>query len=267
MTPFTKPIDSLAYYASIALLVATSLGITTAAAAVQPETTERQSSLILGAGAIYAPEYEGSEDYKVRALPVINYRNGRFFAGSLGGVGYDLSNNEDLSFGPLLSYQFGRDEDDNERLEGLGDIDGGADIGAFARWNLQPFSVNTTVKYGLGDVDGVQLKLGVGYALPLGPKDNLSFDASIDWADETVMSTFFGVTPEQSARSGLAAYDADSGIRRYGVGASWTHAYTPQIFSTLNAGIYQLGGEAADSPITTEKTGGIVGASVGYNFQ
>lgn len=256
------------YQVATALLILTTLGIATTANA-ESEMAEKngsQSKLTLGAGVIYAPEYEGSEDYKVRALPVINYRKGRFFVGTLGGVGYDLSNTKDLSYGPILSYQFGRDESDNERLEGLGDIDAGADVGAFARWNLNPFSVNSSLKYGLGDVEGAQVKLGVGYALPLSAKDSLRFEASVDWADEEVMQTYFGVTPEQSSRSGLDQYDASSGIRRYGVGASWTHVYTPKIFSTLNAGIYQLGSEAADSPITTEKTGGLVGASVGYKF-
>lgn len=257
------------YQVATALLILTTLGMTTTASAESEtaEKSETKSNFTVGAGLAYLPEYEGSEDYETKALPLINYRNGRFFAGALGGIGYDISPKKDLSFGPVLSYQFGRDESDHERLKGLGDIDPSATLGAFARWNLQPFSVNSTVKHSLGgDANGAQIKLGAGYTLPLSTKNIVNFEASIDWADQEVMEAYFGVSPEQSSRSGLEQYDAGSGIRRYGVGASWTHVYTPKIFSTLNAGIYQLGSEASDSPITTEKTGGLVGASVGYKF-
>jgi outer membrane scaffolding protein for murein synthesis (MipA/OmpV family) len=269
MNLHTDSFKSTFYQSTTSLLIFTTLSISTAASAETQtaEKDDKKSQFTVGSGLAYVPEYEGSEDYKVSALPVINYRNGRFFAGALGGIGYDLSNKEDLSFGPVLSYQFGRDESDNDQLEGLGDIDPSVTLGAFGRWNLQPFSLNSTVKHSLGgDANGAQIKLGAGYALPLSAKDIVNFEASIDWADQEVMEAYFGVSPEQSSRSGLGEYEVSSGIRRYGIGASWTHIYTPKMFSTLNAGVYQLGSEAADSPITTSRTGGLVGASVGYTF-
>ena len=269
MNPHAKSLKNSLYPSAITLLVLATLGMSTAAIAQSESnaSNKNESNFTVDAGLAYSPEYEGSEDYKTSVLPLINYRNGRFFAGALGGIGYDLSTKKGLSIGPVLSYQPGRDESDHERLKGLGDIDPSANLGAFVKWDLQPFSVNSTIKQGLGgDVSGTELKLGVGYALPLGPKDSLNFDASINWADQDIMEGYFGVTPEQSNNSGLATYDASAGIRRYGVGASWTHIYTPKVFSTLNAGVYQLGSEAADSPITTSRTGGLVGASVGYKF-
>lgn len=273
MNPHTSNVKTSPYYfvnASLTMLVVmTTLGMTTTANAEAELVKKNDSKSIftLGAGVAYVPEYEGSEDYKVSALPVISYRNGRFFAGTLGGIGYDLSSQENLSFGPVLSYQFGREESDNERLEGLGDIDPSATLGAFARWNLQPFSLNSTVKHSLGgDANGAQIKLGAGYTLPLNTKDIINFEASIDWSDQEVMEAYFGVSPVQSSRSGLDEYEVSSGIRRYGLGASWVHTFTPNVFSTLNAGIYQLGSEAADSPIVTSDTGGLVGASVAYKF-
>jgi outer membrane protein len=221
----------------------------------------------IGIGAAHVPRYEGADQYKTRALPLINYRNGRFFAGALGGIGYDFSPVADLQFGPILSYRFGRNEDDADRLRGLGDIDGGVDVGAFVRWNLRPFFLHATVKHGVGgDVTGTQLKLGAGYGFAFGPADRMVLDASVDWADKEVMQAYFGVTGVQPSRSGLSRYDAESGVRRYGVGALWTHTFTSQWFSTVGVTAYRLGSPAADSPITLERNASAVSVGVGYRF-
>lgn len=223
--------------------------------------------LTVGAGIAYTPRYEGSDEYKGRALPMASYRNGRFFAGTMGGIGYNVSPIKDLEFGPLLSYRFGRDESDADRLRGLGDVDGGAEVGAYARWNLRPFFLHATVKQGVsGDVTGQSFKLGAGYATSMGAADRLVFDASLDWSDREIMRAYYGVSAAQSVRSGLPAYGADAGIRRYSIGAMWTHTFSPQWFSTLGVSAYRLGDEAASSPITVDRTSGAVSAGVGYRF-
>ncbi len=225
------------------------------------------SRFMLGAAVAYAPRYEGSDEYKARGLPLINYRNGRFFAGTLGGIGYNFSPSPDWSYGPLLSYRFGRDQDDSDRLRGLGDVDGGADLGGFVRWNLRPFFLHATVRKGIGgNVSGTTAKFGAGYAISLSPSDRLVFDASVDWADAAVMQAYFGVTPTQSARSGLGVYKANAGVRRYAIGVVWTQSYSPQWFSTVGVTAWRLGHEAAASPITVDRNASMVSASVGYRF-
>lgn len=66
------------YQVTTALLIATTLAMATTANAEseKAEKSDSKSSFTLGAGVAYVPEYEGSEDYKVSALPVISYRNG-----------------------------------------------------------------------------------------------------------------------------------------------------------------------------------------------
>lgn len=251
----------------VAACLLTSLMIAPAALAQTPAESNDNTTFTLGLGAVSAPAYEGADHNKTRALPLVNYRSGRFFAGMLSGVGYNFSTLPQLEFGPVLSYRLGRDESDSYRLSGLGDIEGGADMGAFVRWNLQPFALHATLKQGVsGDVKGTQLRVGLGYGLALGPSDRLAFDASVDWADSELMQTYYGVSAAQSARSGLSAYNADSGIRRYGVGAVWTHSFTQQWFSTLSAGVYRLGASAADSPITTDRNVGLLSVGLGYRF-
>ena len=201
------------------------------------------------------------------SAPRRNYRNGRFVAGTLVGVGYNLSSLPDLEFGPVLSYRPGRDESDSVHLRGLGDIDAAADLGAFVRWNRRPFLLHANVKQGFsGDAKGLHGRFGAGFALALTPSDRLVVDASAEWADSKMMQAWFGVTPAQALHSGLPSYQADAGIRRYGVGINWTHAFNPQWFSTAGFGGYRLGDQAAGSPVTVDRNQGVVSVGIGYRF-
>lgn len=225
------------------------------------------SQFSIGLGTAYLPRYEGANEHKLRVLPLINYRNGRFFAGVLTGIGYNFSPIRELEFGPIVSYRFGRDEDDSRRLRGLGDVDGGADAGVFARWNLRPFFVHGSVRHGVGGgPNGTSVRLGGGWATTLGPADRLLLDLSVEWTDREIMQAYFGVSGAQSARSGMSAYQAGSGIRRSGLNAAWTHAFTPNWFSIVGATFYRLGAEAADSPIVQQRHETGVSAALGYRF-
>jgi outer membrane protein len=224
-------------------------------------------SLAVGIAVARVPTYEGSDRFDTRAVPLIAYRSGRFFAGTLSGVGYNLSNLANLEFGPALTYRFGRDESDDARLRGLGNIDAGADVGAFVRWNAQPLSLSAALEQGVGgNLTGTTVRLNAGYALSINRSNSLRLDATLDWADTEVMQGFFGISAPQAARSGLAAYNAASGIRRYGVSAVWAYSITPQWVSTVRLGVYRLGSEAADSPLTVRRSMGLVSAGLSYRF-
>jgi outer membrane protein len=149
----------------------------------------------------------------------------------------------------------------------LGDIDAGADVGAFVRWNAQPLSLSATLEQGVGgNVTGTTVRLNAGYALSINRNNSLRLDASIDWADAEVMQGFFGISAPQAARSGLPLYTASAGIRRYGVSAVWAYSITPQWVSTVRLGVYRLGSEATDSPLTLRRNIGLVSAGVSYRF-
>ena len=219
----------------------------------------------LGIGAAYVPRYEGSNEHRMTGLPVIAYRNGRFAAG-VGGLSYNLSSASTFEFGPTLSYAVGRDESDADRLRGLGDIKGGAELGAFARWHISSWSLHANLKRGVGNgPEGTQLQLGIGHSTRLGSADRLQLGASLDWADDKYTQAYFGVTPTQSAASGLSAYSAAAGIKSYGVNAVWTHTFTPAWFSTVGVHAKRLAGDAANSPITEQRN--VIGASAGIGYR
>lgn len=219
----------------------------------------------LGIGAAYVPRYEGSKEHRLTALPIIAYRNGRFAAG-IAGLSYNLAPTGAFEFGPMLSYAKGRDESDAYRLRGLGDIKGGAEAGVFARWHISSWTLHANVRRGLGNgPKGSQLQLGVGHSTRLGSADRLQLGASLDWADSKYTQAYFGVTPTQSAASGLSTYPAAAGIKSYGVNAAWMHSFTPAWFSTVGVHAKRLAGDAANSPITEQRN--VIGASAGIGYR
>lgn len=224
------------------------------------------NSLSLGAGAAYLPRYEGAAEYRYRALPLIDYRRGNFFVGGQG-IGYNLSTVKSWQFGPVVSYRAPRHEDASARLRGLGSISGGADVGAYARWTMQQFSLSATVKRSLGGAaTGTQASLGAGYGMRLGRRDRLSLGVSVDWADRHIMQAYFGVDGVQSMRSGLPVYAAGAGLRRYGARVSWTHTFNRRWFSMASYNAYRLGNEIADSPVVQRRDGHVISLMAGYRF-
>src|SRR3546814_872815 len=122
------------------------------------------------------PDYEGSDDYEVAPLPLlsVNYRDIVFLdkATTLGANVFTLRGpgpNDKLQFGPLLRYQFGRDQDSNDALRGLGDIDAGLDLGAFVNYRAGPWSAGLTVFRDVSDAydGGMTAQLKGGYMYPI----------------------------------------------------------------------------------------------------
>ncbi len=114
----------------------------------------------LGIGAASLPRYEGSDQQRWRALPLIDIRYGRFFLG-IGGLGVDLSTVENLQFGPRLSYRTGRDAGDSAHLQGLGTISSGAEAGLFLRRKIGAAFIHGNINTPLGNAaKGVTAQLG-----------------------------------------------------------------------------------------------------------
>src|SRR5687768_11838037 len=88
---------------------------TTAHSQARDEQAEDVWSVSLGAGAIYRPDYEGSDDYEANGLPVlgISYRDFIVLRGpSLMIDVFELSDTalaDHLSFGPLVKFDMGRE--------------------------------------------------------------------------------------------------------------------------------------------------------------
>lgn len=178
---------------------------------------------LVSAGPALVPSYEGSSAY--RALPgltlELRYRD-LAFASTAEGLGLNLLRGRRYRAGVAAGFDLGRDEDDDPRLRGLGDLDPAAELKLFGEYVLFPVVLRADLRRNLGSGGGWSADLAaylpvVGserYFVFLGPSMTLS--------DGEAMHRSFGVSPEQAARSQFPAYQAGGGLRSAGFGLSAT---------------------------------------------
>jgi len=66
------------------------------------------------------------------------------------------------------------------------------------------------------------------------------------------ISPYFGITPTQSAASGLPVYDACGGLRSFGAGAQARYEWSPQWATHMFVEYERLAGDAANSPLVVQ---------------
>ncbi len=217
--------------------------------------------VLAGPVGFYGPDYEGSDDYRALALPffLVTYKD-RFYADPIRGAGAYLFDNDAFQLGAGVNYAFGREEDENDRLTGLGDIDGGA--AAEISLEYQPWSTDLPVGPSVtarvqhqftGSDTGTLAELNAGFGFPLGGRAILRPSLNAQYGDEEYNQSFFGISPLQAANSGLPAYEAGAGFKSVGINLFGTYLLTPDWFLTGVVSYDRLTGDAADSPIVDDE--------------
>jgi len=222
----------------------------------------------LGAGAIYKAEYKGSDEYETIALPYIDVEyNKRFFLNPQQGLGVYALRNRSYTLGASVGYEFGRDEDDDARLRGLGDVDATAELGLFGSIAFAPFELKGEIRQDILDGhDGMTAEAGIDYKTDWSKTTFLSLGPSITWASDNYMESYFGVSNAQAANSAFNTYKAEAGIAEYGFGGTLIHMLDQNWFVTVIGEYSKLAGDAKDSPITEEDNQFFSGAFIGYKF-
>lgn len=230
----------------------------------------------LGAGAIVTPDYEGSDDYEVSPLPLaqIAYKDRIFLDGPSLGANLFIWDGprpgDQLKIGPLVRYQMGRDEDDNDALKGLGSVDGSAEVGGFISYDNGPFSAGVKAFQDVGDGhEGMTVELEGGYRHHFNESWAMQAGVSTTWADDDYTQSFFGIDTGQSTRSGYREYNPDAGFKDVSLSLGVSYAVTENWNVTGMVGYSRLIGDAADSPIVDEQGSAdafMTGLFVGYRF-
>ncbi len=228
-------------------------------------------NLQAGGIVVVRPKYEGSDQYEVTGAPIVapaGYSDGGLvqFKG-IDDVRFRLLNLNGFEAGPVAGYRFGRDEDDADRLTGLGDVDGGLILGGFAAYRVGPFAAFASYGHQVGGDDtGGQLRFGGESRFMLSPVLAVTATIGATWADDDYMGSYFGVTAAQSARSGLAAYDADAGVKDVYFGLASDVALDDRWTLKLTGRYSRLIGDAADSPIVESEDQFMGGLGLTYKF-
>jgi len=235
-----------------------------------------------------APAYEGGDDYNAIGSPLltvtkpgayfingasINPNDGLLRAGlSLVHFGYQGSSGGGVkvNFGPFLRAHPGRNEDDDDALNGLGDIDASIGLGLFldveaGDWFIQlaaaPHEVDQSAD------DGLLVSLDVRYRTYTSNKLMIDSGLAVSWGNDEYIQGYYGVTPTQSVSSGYAVYDAEAGVKDVGVYVQSSYSYTPNWLWHAQIGYWELQGDAADSAIVQAGSEGQVRALIGLAYK
>lgn len=219
-------------------------------------------------GFVSAPTYIGDDDNQLGILPDIRVIYGdRFFASLLGGVGYNVLLTENWHAGPIIKYDFGRDEDGDNPLRlsgddvndllGLGDLDGSAEAGGYIEYKAERFRSKVELRQGLsggheGLIAEAQIKL-TGQMQMFGKQAFYAVGPEIVYGDEDYSQAHFGITNAQGMRSGLMPYQATSGLVSYGLHSSTVLPLNDHITLIGFIGYEMFGDEVADSSLITQR--------------
>ena len=282
-------IASKSFKAVGAALLSTSLmmGTSIVSIANASDLTERSgSSVQVGGGALIKPKYEGSDEYDVYGFPIIipDFSGDSQFSffkkyveiNGADDVRFKLLNQGGLTAGPLAGYTFGREEDDGDKLAGLGDVDEGLIVGGFVAYsfdvNASKFTLSSSYHQQVtGDEDGYLLRFSAGVERPVNDRLKIKAKVGTTYADDEYFQTNFGVTSQQSlnSRANLAAFDADAGFKDVFVSLGTDLQLSESWKLIANVKYSRLLGDAEDSPIieTEDQFTGLIGLTYKFDWR
>lgn len=256
------------------------------ARAAEPDESDqvKEWKVLVGAGLILAPAFTGAKEYSLMAVPDIRvtYKN-LFFANMRDGVGYAVFNQDGWRIGPVVTYTFGRSEkrggtifqiagSSNNSLQGMGDVPGTISLGGFIEYFQKPYKLQLRVNKGVTGHHGLAAEARASYGGTLrfgGPPLIYSFGPHVKFGDRTYTNAFWGVSPEQSVRSGLAPYNADGGLTAYGINGFAMLPLMKSVSVSLIAGFERLAPPVTSSSLIQNRGSqnqAVSGLSITYEF-
>ena len=208
-------------------------------------------SITVGVGAVYLPDYEGSNDYRVTAAPgAIGSVKGFNFTLAGNRLSVDLIPNKpgptwDVQAGPIGVVNFNRSSIksiDDLRVRALGKRKAAIELGGYVgigktgviTSDYDRLSVSLSYRHDVNSVHHSGIwQPSVNYLTPLSRKAAVGLFASAEHVGRGYADAYYTVTPAQSVASGLAAYQARGGWKNYTLGALGTVSLTGDLLHGL----------------------------------
>ncbi|KVZ49667.1 hypothetical protein WL18_05110 [Burkholderia ubonensis] len=238
---------------------------TAADAAVQPAGKRK---IAFGPGLFVSPRYPGSRDLRVFPYPALDISyDDRIFSQGPDVLGVNVLRGDDYHVGAAITLDFvSRHESDDPRLHGLGNVNAGPKLKLFADYTVWMFTGSVAMYQDIaGHHQGKTVLTDLYASLPAGGW-LFSAGPGFTWADAVYTRTFFGVSNQQSAASGLPAYHTGAGIRDVHLNGYVSYDFSKHWVGSVAVTLGRLQHHAASSPITERRTELNTLASVNYRF-
>ncbi len=213
----------------------------------------------LGAGARTRPAYDGSASQVTDLIPSVRYYGKPWFARTTQGIlegGARIEVTPGLHLGAQLAYE--------------PDIKAGASAGVHAEWDQRigpmPVSLLARARQFVDTDRGAQADLRLAAVVYGGGALTVSLFFQGTWASAKSNQSFYGVTPEVSASTGLPVYAPGSGLLFTTGGVLWGVDLSRSWIVVGNLEARRLQGDAAGSPLVERPTSRYASASLAYRF-
>ena len=225
----------------------------------------------LGFGLGVTPEYEGSDDYRFRIIPLIDIRYKSRLRLNGSHLSYIAYRDGPFSAGPLLHLRFGRNESRNTILAGIGDVSDTLQVGAFARYQTESALVSAEYRQALGANLGGSLLVTAGHGIYKNGKFTAMLAVRARWLSGKSMQTIYGLTESQSASSqfGLPSHMSGAGFSEVNGNLVGSYEMTEKIRLLSLVSLGSIVGDAANSPFISghgSKTQFLTGVGVAVAF-
>ena len=255
-------------------------GVANAQQVVVPVGSEDDVNIAgIAVGAV--PDYMGSSHDTFAAGPVVRYtlpNSERYFLLLGGQATFNVLNDENWRFGPMLNYRWGRNSDvEDSVVKRMDEIDGTVEGGAFIGYRLKLGKMPLhQINFGAdlaGSANGVIGDVNAIYWRPLTRTTILTVGLGTTIVNGKWMNTYFGVTSAHDIALfpslGGKPYNASGGFKGVHIPFGVSQALSKHWMVSVGGRLELLVGDAKDSPVTSQRgnsTQVIYGAGVAYLF-
>lgn len=236
---------------------------------------ELSNDSMVGPGLRSRPAYDGSQSQSLELVPVIRHFGQSWFVRSTQGVLETGVRNElvpGLHVGAQLAYEPGRKVSDSDFLQHhqMTDISGGASIGLHVEWDHAfgpaPITLLARVRQNVDTDRGAQADLRLSVGVFHGGPVSAGVFTQTTWADAKSTGALYGIGPQQSAITGLPAFQPGGGLLYSSFGLLWSVDLNPKWVVVGNLESRRLSGDVARSPLVERSSNNYISAGMAYRF-
>jgi MipA family protein len=236
---------------------------------------ELSNEALLGPGLRLRPAYDGSASQRTELVPVVRYFGQPWFARSTQGVlegGVRMEIAPGLHAGAQLAYEPGRVTRESEFLKNhsISGVDGGASVGVHLEWDHQlgpmPITVLARARQHTDSDRGAQIDFRLSAGIYRSGRVAAGVFAQATGANKRSAGSFYDVTPQQSAVTGLPAFRAGSGWLFASLGLLWSVDLSRDWVVVGSMEARRLQGDAAGSPLVERRSNYYASAGLAYRF-
>jgi MipA family protein len=238
-------------------------------------SAELSNDSLIGPGLRSRPAYDGSAAQRTELVPVVRYFGERWFVRSTQGVlegGLRVELAPGLHAGAQLAYEPGRLASESAFLAGhaVADIKRGASVGLHLEWdhNLGPAPITllTRVRRRTDSNLGLQADLRLSVGVFHGGPVSAGVFTQGTLANAKSVNGLYGVTPQQSAGSGLPAFAAGGGNLFASAGLLGSVDLSPHWVLVGSFEARRLRGDAARSPLAERASNHLLSVGIAYRL-